>query len=116
MRQEHETATSFNQLKAITQIMQTQKPRAQTSENTNASEPTQKTTLKPKASLKAKKGALKPTKRAFSERQITAFRDNSHARNKSQETKQANQQGDNANAFKTDQANNQENQKGGSDE
>ncbi|ANT42995.1 hypothetical protein JT119_08080 [Helicobacter pylori] len=131
MRQEHETATSFNQLKAITQAVMLKKDlqenathqesdRTQEANNANAKartqEPTQKTTLKPKASVKAKKGALKPTKRAFSERQRTAFRNNSHASNKSQETKQANQQGDNANAFKTDQANNQENQKGGNNE
>ncbi|WRF68101.1 hypothetical protein FNE45_00975 [Helicobacter pylori] len=75
MRQKQETAASFNQLKEITQIIQAQKA----SENTNASEPTQKSALKPKAKAQAKNHALKPTKRAFSERQKTTFRDNSQA-------------------------------------
>ncbi|PUD37886.1 hypothetical protein [Helicobacter pylori] len=139
MRQEHETATSFNELKAITQAIMLKKDalnnatnqaseRTQETNNANAKahtpERTQearaqnkrerqykrshaKTTLKPKSSAQTKKGALNPTKKAFSERQITAFRDKSQASaNKSQETKQANQQGDNANAFKTEPANN----------
>ncbi len=42
MRQKNETATSFNQLKEITQAIQTQKTSAQTSTNANTSEPTQK--------------------------------------------------------------------------
>ncbi len=121
MRQEHETATSFNQLKAITQAVMLKKDlqenathqesdRTQEANNANAKartqEPTQKTTLKPKASVKAKKGALKPTKRAFSERQRTAFRDNSQAsEEKRLKTEQGNQQGDNANAFKSDEKN-----------
>ncbi|MGL2835327.1 hypothetical protein ACQKAK_07235, partial [Helicobacter pylori] len=42
-------------------------------------ERTQKTGLKPKTSAQTKKGRLNPTKRAFSERQIAAFRDNSQA-------------------------------------
>ncbi|KMT68716.1 hypothetical protein [Helicobacter pylori] len=90
MRQKHETTTSFKELKEITQIMlQAQKRSA----------------LTPKARAHAKKGALKPTKRAFSERQITTIRDNSQASSdKSQEIEQANQQGDNANAFKSDEA------------
>ncbi|WP_120871113.1 hypothetical protein [Helicobacter pylori] len=79
MRQKTETATSFKELKEITQIMQAQKRSAQTSANANASEIAQASALTPKASVKAKKGALNPTKRAFSERQITAFRDNSQA-------------------------------------
>ncbi|MCQ2907339.1 hypothetical protein JT124_06460 [Helicobacter pylori] len=132
MRQEHETAKSFNQLKEITQIMQAQKARAKTSENAHASEITHKPALKTKNSLKAKKGALNPTKKAFSERQITAFRDSSQASaNLSRGTKGSY----NANAFKTEQANNsslrdtksakaqkpglennQSNQKGGSNE
>ncbi len=104
MRQKNETATSFNQLKEITQIMQAQKRSAQNSANANASEITQESALTPKIEARAKKGALNPTKRAFSERQITTIRDNSQANaNKSQETKQANQQGDNANAFKSDE-------------
>ncbi len=103
MRQKNETATSFNQLKEITQIMQAQKRSAKTSENAQISEPTQEISLKPKDSIKAKKGALNPTKRAFSERQNTAFRDQSQARaNSSRETKASH----NANAFKTNQANN----------
>ncbi|WP_305859502.1 hypothetical protein [Helicobacter pylori] len=105
MRQKNETATSFKELKEITQIMQAQKTSAQTNANADASEIAHKSALTPKARARAKKGALKPTKRAFSERQRTAFRDNSQASaNKSQESKQANQQGDNANAFKSDEA------------
>ncbi|GAA7298456.1 hypothetical protein ID0562_14810 [Helicobacter pylori] len=99
MRQEHETATSFNQLKEITQIMQVQQKRSvQTSENANTSEIASQRALKPKAKAQAKNYALNPTKRAFSERQIITIRDNS-------QEKQANQQGDNANAFKGDEAN-----------
>ncbi len=132
MRQEHETPTIFNQLKEITQIMQAQKTRLKTSENANASERVQKSAINPKDSVKAKKGALKPTKRAFSERQKTAFRDHSQASaNTSFKTKISH----NANAFKTEQGlnsnlrakpsakalkkglkNNQSNQKGGKNE
>ncbi|GAA8099636.1 hypothetical protein HpNP05_09190 [Helicobacter pylori] len=105
MRQKHETATSFNQLKEITQAIQVQKRSAQTSENANISEIASQSTLKPKIRARAKNDALRPTKRAFSERQITAFRDNSQpSANKSQETKQAKEQCDNANAFKSDEA------------
>ncbi|WRE39181.1 hypothetical protein KVD10_00930 [Helicobacter pylori] len=105
MRQKNETATSFNQLKEITQAIQAQKTSVQTSANANASEIAHKSALTPKARAHAKKGALKPTKRAFSERQITTIRDNSQASaNKSQETEQAKEQGDNANAFKSDEA------------
>ncbi|MGL2360342.1 hypothetical protein ACOWK0_01865 [Helicobacter pylori] len=117
MRQKNETATSFNQLKEITQAIQAQKASEQTRAKANASEPTQKQGNKPKATAHAKKDALNPTKKAFSERQNTAFRDNSPAsaneRLKSeQETKQSDKQGDNANALKS----NQENQKGGNNE
>ncbi|MGL2361353.1 hypothetical protein ACOWK0_07270 [Helicobacter pylori] len=42
MRQKNETATSFNQLKEITQAIQAQKASEQAHANTNASEPTQK--------------------------------------------------------------------------
>ncbi|MFP6295123.1 hypothetical protein ACLGEH_03970 [Helicobacter pylori] len=84
MRQEHETATSFNQLKEITQAIMLKKDaptNATNQDSTNAkahtSEPTQEKGAKPKASAQTKKGALNPTKKAFSERQITAFRDNS---------------------------------------
>ncbi len=80
MRQKNETETSFNQLKEITQAIQAQKNSAQTSDNTNANEIASQSTPKPKGSAHAKKCALKPTKRAFSERQIiTTIRDNSQA-------------------------------------
>ncbi|RDY78652.1 hypothetical protein KVL02_00970 [Helicobacter pylori] len=102
MRHEHETATSFNQLQEITQAIMLKKgaPKIATHQE---SERTQKTGLKPKDSVKAKKGRLNPTKKAFSERQITAFRDNPQARaNLSRKTKASH----NANAFKAEQANN----------
>ncbi|MCQ2700307.1 hypothetical protein JT091_06215 [Helicobacter pylori] len=121
MRQEHETAKSFNELKAITQAVMLKKDALtnatnqananerlkKTQENANAKahtpEPTQKTGLRPKTSAQTKKGALKPTKKAFSERQITAFRDHSQASaNSSRKTKTSH----NANAFKTERANN----------
>lgn len=103
MRQEHETAKSFNQLKEITQIMQAQKTRAKESENAHENDSIHKLALKPKASVKAKKSALNPTKKAFSMRQKTAFRDSSQARaNLSRGTKSSH----NANAFKTEHANN----------
>ncbi|MGL2857928.1 hypothetical protein ACQKAM_01125 [Helicobacter pylori] len=142
MRQEHETVTSFRELKAITQAIQTLKKgalknainqananeklektqeRTQTSANAkaHAQELEQERESKPKSSAQAKKGALKPTKKAFSERQNTAFRDNSQAIAKTSFKTKASH---NANAFKTEQANNnfkpglakhQENQKGG---
>ncbi len=75
MRQTNETATSFNQLKEITQSIQAIRAMSETHANANASERTPKEALKPKESIQAKKGALKPTKRAFSERQITTLRD-----------------------------------------
>ncbi|MGT0055221.1 hypothetical protein [Helicobacter pylori] len=75
MRQKNETATSFNQLKELTQAIQAQKNSAQASENANASELKPKKVLNPKGSIQAKNNALKPTKRAFSERQITTLRD-----------------------------------------
>ncbi|MGL2395242.1 hypothetical protein ACOWLT_01695 [Helicobacter pylori] len=100
MRHKHETATSFNQLKAITQAIQAQKGCLKTSENAHAGEPTQESGLKPKATTQTKKGRLNPTKKAFSERQITAFRDNPQANaNLSYETKASH----NANAFKSEQ-------------
>ncbi|MFT2606452.1 hypothetical protein [Helicobacter pylori] len=79
MRQKNETATSFNQLKGITQAIQARKNSAQTSESANTSELTPKQALKPKGSVQAKNSALKPTKRAFSERQKNTIRDNSQA-------------------------------------
>ncbi|EJC09524.1 putative Hac prophage II protein [Helicobacter pylori Hp P-11b] len=105
MRQKNETATSFKELKEITQIMQAQKRSAQNSANANASEITNQSALTPKIEARAKKGALNPTKRAFSERQITAFRDKSQASaKKSLETQQETQQANHANAFKSDEA------------
>ncbi|GAA8609760.1 hypothetical protein HpBT318_11570 [Helicobacter pylori] len=79
MRQKNETAISFNKLKEITQAIQAQKNSAQTSDNANTSEITSQRTPKPKGSAHAKNSALKPTKRAFSERQKTTIRDNSQA-------------------------------------
>ncbi len=79
MRQKNETATSFNQLKEITQAIQAQKNSASTSDNANANEIASQSTPKPKRSAHAKNSALKPTKKAFSERQITTIRDNSQA-------------------------------------
>ncbi|MCH4610365.1 hypothetical protein KII72_06230 [Helicobacter pylori] len=66
MRQRNETATNFNQLREITQAIQAQKNSAQTSDNGNTSEITSQSTPKPTAH--AKTSALKPTKRAFSDR------------------------------------------------
>ncbi|BAM34773.1 hypothetical protein G177_gp01 [Helicobacter phage KHP40] len=74
----NETATSFNHLKELTQAIQAQKNSAQTSDNDNTSEKSQ-STPKPKGTARAKNSALKPTKRAFSERQKTTIRDNSQA-------------------------------------
>ncbi|WQR90021.1 hypothetical protein FNE55_04645 [Helicobacter pylori] len=130
MRQKHETATSFNQLKEITQSIQALKKgapknatnqeseRTQAITNANASDLTQQSTLKPKTSAQAKKGALKPTKKAFSERQITAFRDNSQASdNKRLQTNQANNSNlrakPSAKAFKPRLKNTQAKEKGG---
>ncbi|GAA7699908.1 hypothetical protein JP0154_15310 [Helicobacter pylori] len=79
MRQKKETATSFNELKEITQAIQAQKNSAQTSDNANTSEATSQSTPKYNGTLHAKNIALKPTKRAFSERQRTTIRDNSQA-------------------------------------
>lgn len=88
MRQKHETATSFNEFKAITQAIQALKKGALKNaiNQANANEKLEKTQeleqatgSKPKSSAQAQKGRLNPTKKAFSERQITAFRDNSQA-------------------------------------
>ncbi len=79
MRQKNETATSFNQLKEITEAIQAQKNSAQTSDNANTSEIASQSTLTPKARARTKNSALKPTKKAFSERQKTTIRDNSQA-------------------------------------
>ncbi|MGL2862846.1 hypothetical protein [Helicobacter pylori] len=84
--QESERTQASANAKAHTQE-RTQKTRAQTHENANTSELTHKEALKPKGCAQAKKGALKPTKKAFSEREKTAFSDKASA-NKSQQTKQ----------------------------
>ncbi|MGL2848443.1 hypothetical protein ACQJ91_05895 [Helicobacter pylori] len=55
MRLEHETATSFNELKEITQAIQALKNSEQTHAKANASEPTQEQGNKPKATAHAKK-------------------------------------------------------------
>ncbi len=74
MRQKNETATSSNQLKEITQAIQAQKNSVQTSDNANTSEITSQSTPKLKGSAHAKNSALKPTKKAFSERQKTTLK------------------------------------------
>ncbi|MGN8365296.1 hypothetical protein KVC51_07410 [Helicobacter pylori] len=79
MRQRNETETSFNKLREITLAMQAQKNSAQTSDNANTSEITSQSTPKPKGTARAKKSTLKPTKRAFSERQRTTTKNNSQA-------------------------------------
>ncbi|MCQ2677976.1 hypothetical protein JT237_02575 [Helicobacter pylori] len=79
MRHKNETATSFNQLKEILLAIQAQKNNVQTSDNANTSETTSQSAPKPKGTERAKKSALNPTKRAFSERQKTTIRDNSQA-------------------------------------
>ncbi|MGL2896442.1 hypothetical protein ACQKBB_07700 [Helicobacter pylori] len=80
MRQRNETATSFNKLREITQAIQALKSSAQTSDNANTSEITSQSTPKPnKWTACTKNSALKPTKRAFSERQRITIRDNSQA-------------------------------------
>ncbi|GAA9552099.1 hypothetical protein HpHA44_15280 [Helicobacter pylori] len=79
MRQKNETATSFDQLKGITQAIQAHKTSAQTSDNANTSERTPKQEPKPNRSARAKISTLRPTKRAFSERQISTIRDNQQA-------------------------------------
>ncbi len=70
MRHKKETATtSFEKLKEITQAIQAQKNSAQTSDNANTSDATSQSTPKYNRTLHAKNIALKPTKKAFSERQ-----------------------------------------------
>ncbi|WQW60104.1 hypothetical protein KVM31_03505 [Helicobacter pylori] len=80
MRHRNEADIIFNKIMEITQaIQQVQKNSAQTSDNANTSEITSQSTPNPKGTAHAKKIALKPTKRAFSERQRTTIRDNSQA-------------------------------------
>ncbi|GAA7862514.1 hypothetical protein HpCOL240_01170 [Helicobacter pylori] len=74
MRHKNETATSFNKLKEITLVIQAQKNSVQTIDNANTSEITSQSTPKPKGTEHAKKSELKPTKRAFSERQRTTLK------------------------------------------
>ncbi|PUD24636.1 hypothetical protein [Helicobacter pylori] len=110
MRQKHETATSFNQLKEITQAIQAQKTSVQTSANANNSEIESQSTLTTKARAHTKKHALKPAKRAFSERQRTAIRDNSQA---SDEKRLKTEQGLKSNSRADQQTDEESNQKGG---
>ncbi|MGL2351855.1 hypothetical protein ACOWKW_03445 [Helicobacter pylori] len=77
MRQRNETETIFNKLREITEAIQAQKNREQTSDSANTSEITSQSTPKPKGTARTKNSALKPTKRAFSERQRITIRDNS---------------------------------------
>ncbi|RVZ88614.1 hypothetical protein EDA74_07930 [Helicobacter pylori] len=79
MRQRNETKTNFNKLREITLAIQAQKNSVQTSDNANTSEITSQSTPKPKGTARTKKSALKPTKRAFSERQRVTIGDNSQA-------------------------------------
>ncbi|MGL2640723.1 hypothetical protein ACQJ6H_02355 [Helicobacter pylori] len=80
MRQRNETETSFNKLREITQVMQAiQVQKDSEQNNANTSEITSQSTPKPKRTARAKNSVLKPTKRAFSERQRTTIRDNSQA-------------------------------------
>ncbi|MDZ5336807.1 hypothetical protein RGC61_07155 [Helicobacter pylori] len=82
MRRENETETSFNKLREILLAIQAQKNSVQTSDNANTSEITSQSTPKPKGTARAKKSALRPTKRAFSERQKTTNKNNSQASTK----------------------------------
>ncbi|WQV49403.1 hypothetical protein KVM46_03620 [Helicobacter pylori] len=79
MRQRIETETSFNKLREITEAIQAQKNSLQTSDNANTSEITSQSTPKHKGTASAKESGLKPTKRAFSERQRITIRDNLQA-------------------------------------
>ncbi len=79
MRKRNETASSFNQLREITLAIQVQKNSVQTIHNANTSEITSQSTPKPKGTARTKNSALKPTKRAFSERQRTTIKNNSQA-------------------------------------
>ncbi|BAM34743.1 hypothetical protein [Helicobacter phage KHP30] len=79
MRQKNETAISFDRLSEITQAIQIKKNSAQKLENADKSETESQSTPKPKGTANAKNSALKPTKRAFSERQKTTVRDNLQA-------------------------------------
>ncbi|MGL2907961.1 hypothetical protein ACQKBP_07460 [Helicobacter pylori] len=102
MRQTNETATSFKELAEITQsiqanqtLTQANQTLTQANENANISALTHKRAQKPKPSQKAKKGALKPTKRAFSDRETTLKGKSQTSAKESLEAKQANKKGGN---------------------
>ncbi len=78
MRQKDETSASFNQIREITEAIQAQKNSAQISDNANTSEIASQSTLTPKARARTKNSALKPTKKAFSERQKTTISETTH--------------------------------------
>ncbi|QQW62516.1 hypothetical protein HGI43_04145 [Helicobacter pylori] len=89
MRQTRETETSFNQIREITQSIQA----LQTNQNANVSELTPKRAAQEsKRRAQAKKGVLKPTKKAFSERQKTTIRDKSQESANARTKNQPNQQ------------------------
>ncbi|WQZ65063.1 hypothetical protein KVL79_02490 [Helicobacter pylori] len=80
MRHRKETSIMFDRIREITQAIQARKNSEQTSDNANTSGITSQSTPKPNGVAHAKKSVLKPTKRAFSERQRnTISRDNSQA-------------------------------------
>ncbi len=78
MRHKNETATIFDQIREITQAIQAQKNSSKTSDNANTSEIKSQSMPKPKGSTRAKNSALKPIKRAFSERQRTTRSETTH--------------------------------------
>ncbi|WP_338420928.1 hypothetical protein [Helicobacter pylori] len=93
MRQTRETETSFNQLKEITQNIQAYQALKQTNQNANVSELTPKRAAQEsKRRAQAKKGVLKPTKKAFSERQKTTIRNKSQESANARTKNQPNQQ------------------------
>ncbi|WP_441719461.1 hypothetical protein [Helicobacter pylori] len=79
MRQKNETFTSFTKIREITQAIQALKNNTSASASANTSEIASQRMPKHKGSAHTKNGTLKPTKRAFSERQKTTIRDNSQA-------------------------------------
>ncbi len=95
--------------------------RTQASHNANISDRALKQAQTTKTRIKAKNNALQPTKKAFSERQITAFRDNTQANaKKCLQTNQANnsnlREKPSNKAFKQSLITHQSNQKGGNNE
>ncbi|MGT0092092.1 hypothetical protein V5H58_07580 [Helicobacter pylori] len=75
MRHKNETATSFDKLMKITQAKQAQKNSSKTSDNANTSEIKSQSASKPDGRAHTKNSALKPTKKAFSERQRTTIKE-----------------------------------------